>query len=227
VKKQAVRGWIEEIGVIPAVRLYSAEDALFAAESITRGGIPILEIALTVPNATKIISQLRKENPNVVVGAGGVADTDTARQCLDSGAQFLTSDGLHIELIEFAVKAEVVVFPGSLTPTEVITAWKTGCDFVKVVPCVQIGGETYIRSLHRMFPHIPMIAASGVNQQNAYNFILAGALAIGIGHELIPNEAIRRRQPDRIGELARRFIGFVKSARVEVLAKTNRIAIGS
>jgi len=227
VKKQAVRGWIEEIGVIPAVRLYSAEDALFAAESITRGGIPILEIALTVPNATKIISQLRKENPNVVVGAGGVADTDTARQCLDSGAQFLTSDGLHIELIEFAVKAEVVVFPGSLTPTEVITAWKTGCDFVKVVPCVQIGGETYIRSLHRMFPHIPMIAAGGVNQQNAYNFILAGALAIGIGHELIPNEAIRRRQPDRIGELARRFIGFVKSARVEVLAKTNRIAIGS
>jgi 2-dehydro-3-deoxyphosphogluconate aldolase/(4S)-4-hydroxy-2-oxoglutarate aldolase len=163
VKKQAVRGWIEEIGVIPAVRLYSAEDALFAAESITRGGIPILEIALTVPNATKIISQLRSENPNIVVGAGGVADMDTARQCLDSGAQFLTSDGLHIELIEFAVKAEVVVFPGSLTPTEVITAWKTGCDFVKVVPCVQIGGETYIRSLHRMFPHIPMIAAGGVN----------------------------------------------------------------
>jgi len=219
VKKQEVRGWIEEIGIIPAVRLFSSEDALFAADAITHGGIPILEITLTVPNATKIISHLRKENPAMVVGAGGVPDVETAKQCLDCGAQFLTSDGLHTDVIEFAVKSEVVVFPGSLTPTEVITAWRTGCDFVKVVPAVQIGGETYIRSLHRMFPQIPLIAAGGVNQQNAANFIFAGAVALGVGNELIPRDAIRLRQPDRIGELARRFVGFVKAARTEIAAK--------
>lgn len=218
-KKQEVRGWIEEIGIIPAVRLFSSEDALFAADAITHGGIPILEITLTVPNATKIISHLRKENPAMVVGAGGVPDVETAKQCLDCGAQFLTSDGLHTDVIEFAVKSEVVVFPGSLTPTEVITAWRTGCDFVKVVPAVQIGGETYIRSLHRMFPQIPLIAAGGVNQQNAANFIFAGAVALGVGNELIPRDAIRLRQPDRIGELARRFVGFVKAARTEIAAK--------
>jgi 2-dehydro-3-deoxyphosphogluconate aldolase / (4S)-4-hydroxy-2-oxoglutarate aldolase len=82
-------------------------------------------------------------------------DEVSARQSLDAGAQFLTSDGLHRELIEFAAEQNVVVFPGALTPTEVITARKERCDFVKVVPCAQMGGETYIRSLHRMFPNLP------------------------------------------------------------------------
>jgi 2-dehydro-3-deoxyphosphogluconate aldolase / (4S)-4-hydroxy-2-oxoglutarate aldolase len=214
VKKYEVRAWIEDIGVIPAVRVRLPEDALFAVEALAQGGIPVAEIPLTVPNAIKIISQLRKENPNMVVGAGGVMDEITAQQGLDGGAQFLTSDGLHPELIEFAQRHEMVVFPGALTPTEVISAWKAGCDFVKVVPCAQIGGETYIRSLHRMFPRLPLIAAGGVNQENALNFILAGAVALGIGGELIPSEALRKRQTDRIAELARRFVGFVKSGRV-------------
>ena len=137
----------------------SAEDALFAVEAIAQGGIPVAEIPLTVPNATKIITQLRSENPNMVVGAGGVMDEEAAQQSLDAGAQFLTTDGLDLELLDFAVRHEVVVLPGALTPTEVITAWKGRCDFVKVVPCAQIGGETYIRSLHRMFPRLPLIAA--------------------------------------------------------------------
>jgi 2-dehydro-3-deoxyphosphogluconate aldolase/(4S)-4-hydroxy-2-oxoglutarate aldolase len=176
-----------------------------------------------VPGAIKIITQLRKENPNMVVGAGGVMDEVTAQQSLDAGAQFLTSDGLHPDVIEFAQRNELVVFPGALTPTEVITAWKAGCDFVKVVPCTQIGGETYVRSLHRMFPHLPLIAAGGVNQENAFNFILAGAVALGIGGELIPLEALRQRQGDRIAELARRFVGFVKSGRVRVASRKQHV----
>jgi 2-dehydro-3-deoxyphosphogluconate aldolase / (4S)-4-hydroxy-2-oxoglutarate aldolase len=223
VKKHEVRGWIEEVGIIPAVRVRSADDALFAAEAVIRGGIPIVEIALTIPGAIKIISQLRKENPNAVVGAGGVTDAIAGQQCLDAGAQFLTSDGLDPELIEFAAEQNVVVFPGALTPTEVTTAWKQGCDFVKVVPCAQIGGETYIRSLHRMFPRIPLIAAGGVNQQNATNFILAGAVALGVGGELIPSDALRQRQMDRIGELARRFVGFAKAARIRLSERRQQV----
>jgi 2-dehydro-3-deoxyphosphogluconate aldolase / (4S)-4-hydroxy-2-oxoglutarate aldolase len=219
VKKYEVRGWIEDTGVIAAVRVYTAEDALFAAEAVAGHGIPVVEITLTVPQATKVISHLVKNTPHIVVGAGGVTNAAAARQCLDAGAQFFTSDGLHPTLIEFAVKEDIVVFPGALTPTEVITAWESGVDFVKVVPCAQIGGETYIGSLHRMFPNIPLIASGGVNQQNASNFILAGALALGVGRELIPADAIRLRQVDRIGELARRFLSFVKSGRDHLAAR--------
>jgi 2-dehydro-3-deoxyphosphogluconate aldolase / (4S)-4-hydroxy-2-oxoglutarate aldolase len=223
VKKYEVRAWIEDIGVIPAVRVRSQEDALFAVDAIVQGGIPIAEITLTVPSAIKLISQLRKGNPHMVVGAGGVMDQAAAQQSLDAGAQFLTSDGLHPEVVEFAQLNELVVFPGALTPTEVINAWQGGCDFVKVVPCSHIGGETYIRSLHRMFPHLPLIAAGGVNQENAFNFILAGAVALGIGSELIPSEALRQRQSERIAELARRFVGFVKSGRDRLASRKQHV----
>ena len=221
-KKHEVRGWIEDIGIVAAVRVYSAEDALFAAQAVVAGGIPVVEITLTVPQATQVISQLVKSVPHIIVGAGGVTHAAAALQCLDVGAQFLTSDGFHPPVIEFAAKQGVVVIPGALTPTEVISAWGASSDFVKVVPCAQIGGETYIASLHRMYPHIPLIASGGVNQQNAYKFILAGATALGIGRELIPEEAIRLRQSDRIGELARRFVGFVKAGRDHLAARSAR-----
>ena len=211
--KKEVRSRIEEVGIIPAVRAFSPEDALFAAEAVSRGGIPIVEVPLTVPEPYKVISHLVQNAPDVIVGAGSVLDVETARRCLDAGAQFLTSDGLDPETVKFAVKTDAVVIPGTLTPTDVIAALKLGSDFVKVVPCGQVGGDSYIRALKAMFPNVPLIAAGGVNQQTASKFILAGAVALGIGAELIPREAIRLRQPDRIAELARRFTGFVNNAR--------------
>jgi len=216
VNKQEVRRRIEELGIVPAVRVSSSEDALFAAEAVSRGGIAIVEVTLTVPDAHQVISHLIQNAPDVIVGAGGVSDVETARRCLDAGAKFLTTDGLDPEIVNFAAKESVVIIPGTLTPSEVMKAWKMGPDFVKVVPCAQVGGDSYIRALKAMFPHVPLIAAGGVNQQTASGFILAGAIALGIGAELIPREAIRRRQPDRIAELARRFTGFVSSARSQL-----------
>jgi 2-dehydro-3-deoxyphosphogluconate aldolase/(4S)-4-hydroxy-2-oxoglutarate aldolase len=208
-----VRAHIQESGIVASVRMYSAEEALFAAEAVAEGGISVIEVTLTIPRAAEVIAQLVKTLPHVVMGAGGVMDTVLARQCLDAGAKFLTSDGLRPAVIEFAVKQDVVAFSGALTPTEVINAWEAHSDFVKVVPCAQIGGETYIGSLHRMFPHIPLIAAGGVSPKNASKFIFAGATALGIGRELFPPEALRLRQAVRISNLARRFLGFVKSGR--------------
>jgi len=224
VKKHEVRGWIEETGVIAAVRVSSEEDAFFAAQAVAEGGILVIEITLTVPQATQVISHLVEKIPQIIVGAGGVRKVETARQCLDAGARFLTSDGLHPPVVEFAAQEEIVVIPGALTPTEVMAAWERRSDFVKVVPCAHIGGENYIGSLHRMFPHIPLVASGGVNQQNASNFILAGAIAIGVGRELIPEDAIKRRQEDRIAELARRFRGFVKAGRDHLAARARRSA---
>jgi len=224
--KQEVRAWIEETGVIAAVRERSRENALFAAEAVCQGGIPVVEIALTVPQATMVISQLAKSVPGIVVGAGSVTRPDAARQCLDAGAQFLTSDGFHPAVIEFAAKQNAVVIPGTLTPTEVISAWETNADFVKVVPCAQLGGPAYIASLHAMFPDIPLIASGGVDQLSASKLVLAGAIALGVGRELIPREAIQHRQSARIGELARRFLDFVKSGKAHLAAYTRRSSQG-
>ncbi len=220
--KQEVRAWIEETGIIAAVRERSREDALYAADAVAQSGIPVVEIALTVPQATMAITQLTKSVPGIVVGAGSVTSAEAAKQSVDAGAQFLTSDGFHPAVIEFASKNGVVVIPGTLTPTEVISAWETNADFVKVVPCAQLGGPAYIASLHVMFPHIPLIASGGVDQQSASKLIQAGAIALGVGRELIPQEAIRLRQSARIGELARRFLDFVKSGRAHLAATRRR-----
>jgi 2-dehydro-3-deoxyphosphogluconate aldolase/(4S)-4-hydroxy-2-oxoglutarate aldolase len=225
--KQEVRAWIEETGIIAALRERSKENALFAAEAVVQAGIPVVEIALTVPQATMIISQLAKSVPGIVVGAGSVTKPEAARQCLDAGAQFITSDGFHSAVVEFAAKHNVVVIPGTLTPTEVISAWETNADFVKVVPCSQLGGPTYIGSLHAMFPEIPLIASGGVDQLTASKLIIAGAIALGIGRELIPREAVQLRQSARIGELARRFLDFVKSGKAHLAAYTRRSSGGN
>jgi 2-dehydro-3-deoxyphosphogluconate aldolase / (4S)-4-hydroxy-2-oxoglutarate aldolase len=213
VKKNEVRARIEEIGIIPGVRVPSAEDARFAAEAVNRAGIPVAEITMTVPGAIGVITGLTRNIPEMIVGAGTVLDIETAKRCLDAGAKFITSPGLVLEVVEFATKNEVVVFPGALTPTEIITAWKAGADFVKIFPCGQVGGDSYIRALKAPLPQVPLIASGGVNQQTALNFILAGAAALGIGGELIPRESVQQRQEDRILELARRFRKLVKEAR--------------
>ena len=207
-EKQKVRTAIEQIGIIPALRLSSAEDARFAAEAVASGGIPIVEVTMTVPGAMEVIAELVRHSPDVLVGAGTIFEIETARHCLDAGASFLTSTGLDPGVVDFAAKAGVVVLPGALTPTEVMMAWKAGADFVKIFPCSQVGGAGYIRALKA-----PLIAAGGVNQQTAGDFIRAGAVALGIGRDLIPPEAIERRQPHRIQELAHRFVAMVQTAR--------------
>ncbi len=214
-KKAEVRARIEEIGIIPAIRVSKVEHALFAAEAVNRAGIPIAEVTMTVPNALDVISQLAKSLPEMVVGAGTVLDTEMAQRCLDAGAKFLTSPGLVMEVVEFAVKKDVVIFPGALTPTDVIAAWKAGADFVKIFPCAPVGGPSYIQALKVPLPKVPLIASGGVNQQSAANFIRAGATALGIGSELIPHEALQRRQEAQIHELARRFLAMVKNTRAE------------
>jgi 2-dehydro-3-deoxyphosphogluconate aldolase/(4S)-4-hydroxy-2-oxoglutarate aldolase len=128
--RKDIRAQIQNIGIIPSVRVPSAKDALFAAETVSLGGIPIVEIAMTVPGAVRVISELASNAPDMIVGAGSVLDSETARRCLDAGARFLTTDGFIQEVVEVAMIEDVVVFPGALTPTEVIAAWRAGSDFV-------------------------------------------------------------------------------------------------
>jgi 2-dehydro-3-deoxyphosphogluconate aldolase/(4S)-4-hydroxy-2-oxoglutarate aldolase len=211
--REEVRKRIAEIGVIPAVRVGSADDAMFAAQAVSRGGIPIVEVTMTVPGAMRVIENLARGDPGLIAGAGTVSDIEEARRCLDAGAKFLTTPALDLEIVSFAARRDTVVFPGVLTPTEVAAAWRAGSDFVKVFPCAQVGGPSYIRALKAPFPAVPLIASGGVSQHTAGEFIRAGAVALGIGQNLIPQEAIEQRQSERIHELAHRFVEIVKEAR--------------
>ena len=213
--RDEVKAKINEIGIVPCARVTVAEQARFAAETLYAAGIPVLEITLTLAEAPDVIEDLAKRYPDMVIGAGTVLDEEEARRCVNAGARFLTSPGLIPEVVAYANRARVVVFPGALTPTEIIAAWKAGADFVKIFPAATAGGSHYVRALKVPLPQIPLIVSGGVNQLTAFDYILAGASAIGAGGELLPKEALRRHQDYRIHELARRFLNMVKEARAQ------------
>jgi len=212
-KRADVRAIIQEIGILPSVRVKSPDVARYAADTVYAAGIPIVEITLTTPGAFEVINDLATRYPGLAVGAGTVLDEEMARKAVAAGARFLTSPGLMQEVVAFANKADIVVFPGAMTPTEIITAWKLGSDFVKIFPAAPVGGVQYVRALKVPLPQIPLIVSGGVNQLTAIDFIEAGASAIGIGAELLPREALAFRQDKRIHELARRFLNMVKEGR--------------
>lgn len=211
--REEICAHIEETGIVPAVRVTSAEDALFASRAIFRGGIPIVELTTTIPDVLKVIAELSASDSQAIVGAGTIFDEDMALRCVEAGAAFITSPGLDAGVMRFAEERGVAVIPGALTPSEVMQAHKAGAHFVKIFPCAQIGGPAYIKALKAPFPHVPLIASGGVNQQTAAEFIRAGATGLGVGVELIPREAVRTRNEDWIRELSRRFLAIVKEAR--------------
>ena len=226
--KQKVRDRIIEIGIVPVVRASSAGEACVAADAVCQGGIPIVEITMTVPGAVEVIRELVKNcASDVLIGAGTVLNPETACRCLDAGAQFLVSPGLNLKTVELAVREGKLIMAGALTPTEVITAWDAGADFVKIFPCGQVGGAKYIKALKGPLPQIPLVPTGGVNLNTAAEFIEAGAAALGIGGELVQADALECNKPEIIVENARKFVVIVKQARAQlassgIAAKSSR-----
>src|SRR6267143_27789 len=226
--KQKVRDRIAEIGIVPVVSASSPHEARIAAEAVCEGGIPIVEITMTVPGAVDVIRELTKGRPSdLLVGAGTVLNAEAARRCIDAGAQFLVSPGLNLQTVELAVREGKLMMAGALTPTEVITAWEAGSDFVKVFPCGQVGGAKYIKALKGPFPQVPFVPTGGINLNTAAEFIEAGAAALGIGGELVQADALKSNKPEIIVENARKFLAIVKQARAQmassgIAAKSSR-----
>ena len=219
--KQEVRDRITEIGIVPVVRASSPRDARIAADAVCEGGIPIVEITMTVPGAIEVIRELTKNAASeVLVGAGTVLNAEAARRCLDAGAQFLVSPGLNLQTVELAVREGKLMMAGALTPTEIITAWEAGSDFVKVFPCGQVGGAKYIKALKGPLPQIPLVPTGGVNLDTAAEFIQAGAAALGVGGELVHAEALKSNKPEIIVENARKFLAIVKQARAQMASSS-------
>src|SRR6267143_1075322 len=215
--KQEVRDRIIEIGIVPVVRASSSSEARVAADAVCQGGIPIVEITMTVPGAIDVIRELAKNSASdVLIGAGTVLNPEVARRCLDAGAQFLVSPGLNLKTVELAVREGKLIMAGALTPTEVITAWEAGSDFVKIFPCGQVGGANYIKALKGPLPQVRLVPTGGVNLKTAAEFIEAGAAALGIGGELVQAEALKSNNPQRIVETARKFLEIVATARAKL-----------
>lgn len=215
--KEQLRARVVEVGLIPVIRTSSAADARFAVEEVSHGGIPLIEITMTVPGAIEVIRDVVKQVPDVIIGAGTVLDIDTARRCIDSGAQFIGCPALDLPTVEYVARnSQVIMMAGAMTPTEVMNGWKSGSDFIKLFPCSLIGGDSFIRALRRPFPDVPLVAGGGITQQNAAHYLLAGAAALSIGKELIPRESMLLHKPDRIRELTRRFASIVKASRARL-----------
>ena len=220
--KQEIRDRIIEIGIIPVVRASSPREARIAADAVCEGGIPIVEITMTVPGAVDVIRELTKGGTSgILVGAGTVLNPEAARRCLDAGAQFLVSPGLNVKTIELAAREGKLMMAGALTPTEVITAWEAGSDIVKVFPCGQVGGAKYIKALKGPFPQISLVPTGGVNLNTAVEFIEAGAVALGIGGELVQSDALKANKPEIIVETARKFLALVKQARAQLASSSS------
>jgi 2-dehydro-3-deoxyphosphogluconate aldolase/(4S)-4-hydroxy-2-oxoglutarate aldolase len=221
--KEENRKRIADVGIVPVVRAASPQQALLAAEAVCVGGIPIVEVTMTVPGAIEVIRQLAKTaGKDFLVGAGTVLDAETAQRCLDAGAEFLVSPGFDLPTVRLAREKGILVMAGALTPTEVIAAWNAGSDLIKIFPCGAVGGAKYIKALKGPFPQVPMIPTGGVSLDTAADFILAGAEALGVGGELVSASALKSGNAQEITEAARRFIAIVREARQQ-----NRDALGS
>jgi len=208
---------IEQIvrtGLIPIVRASTPDQALRIMEAVLAGGISTVEVTMTVPGALKVLEQMADRLGNqVLLGAGTILDPETARAAILSGAQFIVSPHLNPRVVEMARRYGCVSIPAGLTPTEIVAAWEAGADFVKVFPCGNVGGASYIRALRGPLPHIELIPTGGVNLETAGEFLKAGAAAVGVGTELVDRKAVQEGRYEVVTENARKFAAAVARAR--------------
>jgi len=205
---------IERTGIVPIVRAPSAETAATVARAILAAGIDVLEITTSVPSATDLLRQLRKEvGTDVVLGAGTVLDGATAKACIEAGAEFIVAPGLDVETICAAHALDKPCMPGALTPTEVIAAWRAGADMVKIFPCSALGGASYLRALKAPLPQIKMLPTGGVDLSTAEDFIRAGASALGVGASVFDLKLLAEKGPAALTERCRQLMTLVRTAR--------------
>lgn len=207
---------IRDVGIIPVVRAGSSDEACRAVDAICEGGVPIVEITMTVPNAVVAIREVvRCHGSAVLTGAGTVLNAAQAAACLDAGAQFLVSPGLSVTVLQAARLRNRLAIPGVLTPSELMSASEEGVNLVKVFPCGSVGGAKYIKSLRGPFPQMDLIPTGGVNLSNAEEYIDAGAFALGIGSDLVDVSAIRAGNTKKIIHDTRALVEAVRAARAK------------
>jgi len=217
---------IAEVGIVPVVRAASVHEATRAVEAVSAGGIPVVEITMTVPNAVSVIREVAQQyKDKALVGAGTVTTAEQAESCIRAGAEFLVSPGLSKSVLAVAQVSDKLYIPGALTPTELMTCHELGARLVKIFPCGNVGGPKYLKSLKAPFPNASLIPTGGVNAANAGEFIAAGAFALGVGADLVDATALREGNLEKIISAAQELVGAVVSARAASSPAKNKVAV--
>jgi 2-dehydro-3-deoxyphosphogluconate aldolase/(4S)-4-hydroxy-2-oxoglutarate aldolase len=207
--KEDAGKWIRRAGLVPVLRAPTGEDAIALTRAMHAGGVDVIEVTTTVPDAADCLRRLRQEfGDTLLLGAGTVTDAHACAELIEAGAEFIVSPSLHPEVIAVAKEHGKLMVSGALTPTEIITAWRAGADVVKVFPCSAMGGASYLRAIRAPFPQIPLIPTGGVTLATAREFLEAGAIALGVGSDLVDLQAIRSGSPGRITEIARAYLAI-------------------
>lgn len=210
-EKTQVLEKIKQEKLVPVIRTNSTDEARKAIEILSNCGIKVFEITMTVPKATDLIAELSESNPDILIGAGTVLDKTNAEKCIKSGAKFIVSPAFDADTVKFCREKNVAIMPGTLTPTEVLTAWNAGADCVKVFPCDVLGGAKYLKTLKTLFPHIKMMPTGGVSLETIADFFLAGAIAVGVGTDLVDFKAMREGNLESVAQKASNYLEIVES----------------
>jgi 2-dehydro-3-deoxyphosphogluconate aldolase / (4S)-4-hydroxy-2-oxoglutarate aldolase len=207
---------LERVGLVPVLRAKNATQAHAVVEAMIAGGVTVVEVTMTVPGAVDLLKELKKDyGSKLLLGSGTVTTADQCQATIDAGAEFVVSPSLHLEVINTTKKNGKVSCPGALTPTEAITAWNAGADYVKIFPCSALGGATYLKSLLAPFPHLKVIPTGGVTLQSAESFLRAGARALGVGSDLVNLAAIESGHPEIITETAKAYLKIIAEVRAK------------
>jgi 2-dehydro-3-deoxyphosphogluconate aldolase / (4S)-4-hydroxy-2-oxoglutarate aldolase len=205
---------IERVGLIPVLRAKSITQGRAVVDAMVAGGVTVAEVTMTVPGAIELLKELQKAyGSELLLGSGTVTTADQAQATIDAGAEFVISPSLHPEVIAKTKANKKISCPGALTPTEVITAWNAGADYVKIFPCSAVGGASYLKSLLAPFPHLKLIPTGGVTLDTAASFIKAGARALGVGSDLVNLGAVDAGNSASITETARAYLKVLAEAR--------------
>ncbi|MEX2286218.1 MAG: bifunctional 4-hydroxy-2-oxoglutarate aldolase/2-dehydro-3-deoxy-phosphogluconate aldolase [Planctomycetaceae bacterium] len=203
-------------GLVAIIRAPSGEQLAAVARALYEGGIDVIEVTFTVPRALEILAEVRRDlGDKILLGAGTVLDTETARAAFLAGAEFIVSPTLNLDVIRLCKRYGKLVMPGVFTPTEVLTAWEAGADIVKIFPA-DVVGPAYLRALRGPLPQIRLMPTGGVNLQTLRDFVKAGACAVGLGSSLVESEAVRKGDMARIRDLAGQYVALMKAVRAEV-----------
>jgi 2-dehydro-3-deoxyphosphogluconate aldolase/(4S)-4-hydroxy-2-oxoglutarate aldolase len=206
---------LETTGLVPVLRASSEEEGLALVKAMLAGGVNVVEVTMTVPGAVDLLRELKRMyGDTVLLGSGTVTDAAQARATIEAGAEFVVSPSLHLDVIVATKESGKVSIPGALTPTEVITAWRAGADYVKVFPCSAAGGASYLKALRAPFPNLRLIPTGGVTLASAADYLAAGACALGVGGDLVNAKAIAEGRPQVVTDAARAYLDIIREFRL-------------
>jgi 2-dehydro-3-deoxyphosphogluconate aldolase/(4S)-4-hydroxy-2-oxoglutarate aldolase len=202
-----------DCGIVAVVRSPDSQQLVEVARALTDGGVSVIEITMSVPNALDVLRQVRQAlGERVLLGAGTVLDAESARAVLLAGAEYIVAPTLNLDVIRLCQRYDKLVMPGAFTPTEILSAWEAGADIVKVFPadCV---GPAFFKAMRGPLPQIRLMPTGGVDLTTAAEFLKAGACCLGVGSQLVEPKAVAERNFDRIRDLARQYVNVVKKVR--------------